>query len=87
MLKNVGGERHIRDPRGQRQQIPVRDDGPVGRFRPQLPYVRLEEIGVSAAPPKLLSEIPTPTTDVHDCAPGNGPVVALDLISSITGEE
>ena len=42
---------------------------------------------MSTAPPKLLGEVPATPTDVYDCAAGNGPVVSLDLVGSITGEE
>ncbi len=42
---------------------------------------------MSTPPPKLRREVPAPTTDIHDRAPGDGTVVALDLINSIGGEQ
>ena len=42
---------------------------------------------MSTAPPKLLGEVPAASADIYDCAAGNGPVIGLDLIGSITGEE
>jgi hypothetical protein len=87
VLQHIGGEGDVGDAVAQGQQVPVGDDGPLGRLRTEFRHIRLEEIGARTSPPELLGEVPATAADIDDGTPGDGTVVRLDLVDGVTGEQ